>query len=759
MNIVLSFIIIVAVIFIFYYFSTYTHHKYKTLILYGILFLLTLIVLLPLMQCKKCKSNLRIESYKDLLVSCSSENYLGDSSFKDGKDLSQLTSPDPHFQIVTYNNPGDSSYCLLQSETDKTSGKNAYQLNFNVVPGHKYVFQIWNTYDFEWNTEVKPFTVSYENTQTNEIQPIYAITKTVQLGNSTCQSWNLLEAVVDIPINANNGVSWKIGYPANKTKGNAYWTKPLVKRFRPALNDFPITQGLQSFVASYHPYSYTQSDTLSNTTWKDLSGEGHDYYWETMPEFDSRNGFTINNNVLYGNYCSGLGLGTGTNSPFTIAFVYKTKSNKDKNYYKFLNLYGLPVDTNTSNLSIDLLSVSFNNQNIQLSHNNKIATFSCGLTTVQSCYFILNDGKGKLHLYRDNVLVGTTDNAWLTPYNWSSDKRITVNSNKNSEGQLASILTYNTVLCSQDIEIVKTYLLQHLNHLDTPKMENISCENATMPINHQNQKQALQLQLQQKMQALKMDMQLKMDPLYERLVELKTGMVDGEEDMNEIINLEAQKEKLLAKYQSTIAQIEKQLAMLDQMDDTPPPATTSTTNTIPEVITSEDHPDNIPPAKCSVCYSNGTRFNYEVYPDDRIVPIGQGYMKEYDYDCPAPLSRYGQNAFNCRHSGGGDGNYPPRPVYPPYYRETDVDVDVDVYNINVIRQQGGMPANEYEAYNEMSVRDLANHLDNGPFVRSTHVKPKKTCYNQDPDPGKWVRKDSIPCWGCSIDEADKNKTK
>jgi hypothetical protein len=47
------------------------------------------------------------------------------------------------------------------------------------------------------------------------------------------------------------------------------------------------------------------------------------------------------------------------------------------------------------------------------------------------------------------------------------------------------------------------------------------------------------------------------------------------------------------------------------------------------------------------------------------------------------------------------------------------------------------------------VEDLTNQTDDEIFIRACHVKPSTIVYNKNPDPSVWIRKDSIPCWGCN----------
>jgi len=48
------------------------------------------------------------------------------------------------------------------------------------------------------------------------------------------------------------------------------------------------------------------------------------------------------------------------------------------------------------------------------------------------------------------------------------------------------------------------------------------------------------------------------------------------------------------------------------------------------------------------------------------------------------------------------------------------------------------------------VQDMTNSTDEDTFVRACHVKPATIIYDKCPDPAVWIRKDSIPCWGCNV---------
>lgn len=751
------------------------------------LLFITILLFAILSKCKSCQTKSIIESYfNESLQSCSFDNVIGNDLFKDGQQSNQVVSTDPHFKIVPYLNPGDASYCLSQFSSNETSAKNAYQLSFNIIPGNQYVFQIWHTHDYLWNSLIQPFQVSYDTTQSNVVALSYRIANTIQLGNSSCNTWQLLEAVLSIPTNANTSMSWLIGYPANISTGIGYWSRPRVKKFRPSIQDFPITYGIQSFAVSYHPHSngqqQTQTGIATKHAWKDISNEGHDYYWTTVPQLNTRQGYELNDNVLYGEICSNLGLGTDTTTPFTIVLVYG--GNKDGT---LLKLFGEPVATTDEStndiISQNVLSLSFVNSQLQLSHsNNTPIAISVGLTNIQSCYFIINDGKGKLSIWKDTLLVYTSPAGWFQPYQWSSSKRMIFNSTHNLyRCRLAGILTYNTALCTQDIEIVKTYLYQHFNHIEEPELKDQSCaysvSTSTCGTSTSNCQQ-LKQQVHERMMLLQQDMHAKLEPIMNALMNCG-NIAEAEEHGTICQQLEQQKGELIARYKQALTKIHGELQQLELQcqQQTSGPVTSE------EMSQSQSSGQ---PVKCSTC-NNGTRYNYNVYGNGTIRYMSSGYSSSYDHPCPDPLSVYActsnssnsnsnsnSNNNNSSNSNSTSSSSSQGEEYNPnnttaynyyssnnYNNNTNENINTNTntntnININQSTNNNSSPtyinAQDHENYYNMSVDNMTNQFDNGPFIRSFNHEPPETCYNKHPNPDIWIKKTEIPCWEPQFDD-------
>jgi len=379
------------------------------IVVFGILILYLIFVLFTIKSQSFQESFVTSEENK-----CRNNNIIGE--FVNGSHMSNALRPiDPRYEVVKYENPGQSMYCLLErphltlEPVMYTLHWNLTSLSDNFVPGKTYRFALWHGAE-EVNHEIAlsktciPInmpTVSFRyriyvdsKWQTFEVQT-----------SSSCDikgkgiRWRHLSGALKIP-NAATELEWNIGrFQPEKVRN--YWTGFNISRYLLNAPEFPLSHGLTFLAVSMD----------QQNQWKDIS----DYV-------DSSSS-------------------VGKTFSITFRLTYKTN-----------------VQIMEPLLSIQSLTVSSNPFRLQI-HQGQENEFTIDHSTQDvkpnfsqySVYTLVGFENGRLQIWRNGVLSGEKGN-WLDPMiALSSPVWSLVSKNRNVD----AVSIHNYSLCS--LEIMNLY--------------------------------------------------------------------------------------------------------------------------------------------------------------------------------------------------------------------------------------------------------------------------------------------------------------
>ena len=150
--------------------------------------------------------------------------------------------------IVSYPNPGNSSYVLQQStllsDCEDTTIK--YKIRLYLNNNKFYRLTAWVCITQDWNGNNFIFCLRlYNKTNSTFKKSEGRLIDTQKIYNV---SWHLYEYILQLNSDDTGEVYWYLGYEPNNTQGNRYITGISVMLFNPLLKDFRVCLGLQCFL-------------------------------------------------------------------------------------------------------------------------------------------------------------------------------------------------------------------------------------------------------------------------------------------------------------------------------------------------------------------------------------------------------------------------------------------------------------------------------------------------------------------------------
>ena len=271
-----------------------------------------------------------LESFSNISVNDSSfENFVGNNL--ETTLTQQYTIIPSQFKFVSILNP-TSNASVLSQEVSLSNTESSVNLYMNHLHGGEtYIFQVWLSYDDNWNNCANPFRIM-SSTTSNNLESFCDIPVTItQLKMLTVEDreWYFLQTIVKIPSNTVSTV-WKLGstggsksatslcnesYTALQcVQSKGYWCGHRIMIYRPLLKDLPVSAGLKIFFmpsisatlftnyladASSNINSYTTSDTttsenttLTNTTFTNTNPSIFKYSVNIAPQLKMQGNIT-----------------------------------------------------------------------------------------------------------------------------------------------------------------------------------------------------------------------------------------------------------------------------------------------------------------------------------------------------------------------------------------------------------------------------------------------------------------------------------
>lgn len=362
----------------------------------------------------------------------------------------------PGNDVITYPNPGDSSYVLRQSsQLSNCDDDNVmYKIRLSLNNTKTYRLSCWVCLSDDWNGNnyifsLRIFNLNNDNTLKKS--------EGTQINSKKMYNilWTQFEYILELNQDDTGEVNWLLGFQPNNTEGYRYITGVSVSLFNPLLNDFKLTYGLELFTNTYQDSSYNSSGLI----WKDLSNNGRDFQWSTMTSVQNDGGVNTSNLSIIGPKNSSLGINTSCN--FTIMWLAKyKKKNKctdGQNIYEIFSLYTQDNDLPYIRVAID---VHYQQFIITIGHIT-YPGISVGLCQSQSLYSLIKNGN-RFFIRKDDIQLNSSE---LFIYqdseksSFSTQKNLIINPHKDLNSEIYAFLVYNYSLNCYEIDMVQSYLV------------------------------------------------------------------------------------------------------------------------------------------------------------------------------------------------------------------------------------------------------------------------------------------------------------
>lgn len=386
----------------------------------------------------------------------------------------------PGNDIITYPNPGDSSFVLRQStQLSNCDDDNVtYKIRLNLNNKKTYRLSCWVCLSDDWNGNnyiftLRIFNLNNENTLKKS--------EGTQINSKKMYNilWTQFEYILELNSDDTGEVNWLLGFQPNNTEGYRYITGVSVSLFNPLLNDFKLTYGLQLFTNTYQDSSYNSS----NLIWKDISNNGRDFQWSSMTSIQNDGGVNTSNLDIVGPKNCSLGINTSCN--FTIMWLAKyKKKNKcvdGQNIFEIFSLYTQNNDLPYIRVAID---VHYQQFIITIGHIT-YPGISVGLCQSQSLYSLIKNGN-RFFLRKDDIQLNSSE---LFIYqgseksNFSTQKNLIINPHKDLHSEIYAFLIYDYSLNYYEIDMVQSYLvsIKKSNNYDSTTCHTEKKESCELP--------------------------------------------------------------------------------------------------------------------------------------------------------------------------------------------------------------------------------------------------------------------------------------
>jgi hypothetical protein len=382
-------------------------------------------------------------------------NLVKNGNFENGKDIKNQISKSGYNKIISKKNPGKTSYVLEQKKTDNLT---YYKITCDNDKNSKYVLYFWLAVDVKNIDEVdfnKLINIKMQNEDfSNDIPRLnYNIVQKVILSNNENDNnniWYLLK--YDFISGSNTGDTFKLflNYSDNLQFDTYYFTDISVYKVLIDAENFIFNNKLISYVDGYHYES-------NIPTWHDLSGNGNDLFWSNIPLAN----YTIGSLNTLNMKLVGFSSNKLSNDAFTIIFCLN----------KNIENSASDISVNEKNNQMDfyLLSIPGNDR------------YSIEIKIKDNYLYLINDkneyiSKNELILYNKSLLSITYHNNIIHIYQdglnilskevkklYFNNSNIVINKNKNVDYNFYSLLFYNREVDKKEINEIRTYFITNKN--------------------------------------------------------------------------------------------------------------------------------------------------------------------------------------------------------------------------------------------------------------------------------------------------------
>ena len=416
------------------------------------------------------KNNI-LENLENLENLSGNNNLIKNGNFQNGTNIINHKTQNGFNKIIMMKNPGKSSYVLYQKKTNELT---YYEIEIMCDENSRYNFYFWlcvkddnnnkNNID-ELNFE-KLINVKIQNSDFSNYIPRlnYNIVQSVLLNNDE-NNWYLLKYDFVSNNDGLNKMQIYLNYSDDLQYDNYYFTDIALYKVLIDAENFIYNDKLICYGDGYH----YETNIL---TWHDLSGRGNDIFFSTMPLIDYTKGSININNLKINGFSSNK----IKNDHFSILICL------NKNYENNASDEGVNINNNL--MKFFLLSVPGNdNYSFEIEIRNNFLYLICGNKEFKTANEIILYNKtlisivynnGTIIVYQDGIILIKETITKL----YFNNNKIVVNKNKNLDIDLYSILVYNRFVGKKELNEIREYFITNKNkNFNSPDINNYHMNN------------------------------------------------------------------------------------------------------------------------------------------------------------------------------------------------------------------------------------------------------------------------------------------
>lgn len=400
-------------------------------------------------DCNECG----IEHFSSIIKD-SYENLIKNGNFENAKDITNQINKSGINKIVAKSNPGKSSYVLQQ---EKSSELTFYQITCDSEKNSKYIFFFWfcvsnkdnkiveNINQINYQKLIKIKMTNEDNTSYNTAVNYKILQKIITDSNQS--AWFLIRYDFISGPNIQNKMDIFLNYSDHLIFDYYYFTNVSLYRALIDAENFIYNSKLISYVDGYHYES-------NNETWHDLSGSGNDLFWSSIPKVEHDKGY-IN---IKDYKITGFSSNKLNNTKFTILIALNKGS------------------TTISGDDCYLLSIPGNDKYaFEIRLKNNYLHLMCDGNDYQSSKEIIIYNKGLLAIvFNSNVINVFHDGINVLSVtirkSYFNEDKIIVNKNKNLDINLYALLFFNRNIEIEELNDIREYFIlntnKNLNNID-----------------------------------------------------------------------------------------------------------------------------------------------------------------------------------------------------------------------------------------------------------------------------------------------------
>ncbi len=408
-------------------------------------------------------------------------NLIENGSFENGNNVMNHNNQSGYNKIILKKNPGSSSYVLEQKSSEILT---YYEIIAPNEKNSKYNLYFWLSVSNNNNENIiieeidfeKLIQVKMQNEDfTNYIPRLnYNIIQKVIMSNDDNNSWYLIKYEFISGHNTKDKIQIYLNYSDKLEYNYYYFTNISLYKVLIDAENFIYNNKLISYLDGYHYES-------NSPTWYDLSGNGNDFSWSTIPITDLTKG-TLNS---LNSKLTGFSSNKILNNNFSILFcINKNYENSASDEY-INNSFTNSEEENITKEQV-LISIPGNDR------------YSFEVKFIDNYIYLVTSGKSyrsknEILLYNKSLIGVTYSNSIINIYYdgiivisekinnlYFNSSNIIINKNKNLDYNFYSILIYNRKVEKDELDKIRSYFIENKNkNFNAPDINNYIMNNSS----------------------------------------------------------------------------------------------------------------------------------------------------------------------------------------------------------------------------------------------------------------------------------------